>query len=105
MTEHDSGYKLLFSHPKMVEELLRGFVRESWIEDLDFGSLEQVNESFTSDDLQQRYGAPSSQRSTKTRSSCEFSTGGCYDCSADCCQGLQFPRTTISRRCPCWKRP
>jgi hypothetical protein len=56
MTEHDSGYKLLFSHPKMVEELLRGFVRESWIEDLDFGSLEQVNESFTSDDLQQRYG-------------------------------------------------
>jgi hypothetical protein len=56
MPEHDSGYKLLFSHPRMVEELLRGFVRESWIEDLDFATLEQVNESFTSDDLQQRYG-------------------------------------------------
>jgi hypothetical protein len=56
MPEHDSGYKLLFSHPKMVEELLKGFVRESWIDDLDFTTLERVNESFTSDDLQQRYG-------------------------------------------------
>jgi len=55
MPEHDGGYKLLFSHPKMVEELLKGFVRESWIDDLDFTTLERVNESFTSDDLQQRY--------------------------------------------------
>jgi len=23
---HDSAYKLLFSHPQMVEDLLRGFV-------------------------------------------------------------------------------
>ena len=55
MAEHDSGYKLLFSHSKMVEDLLRGFVREDWVEDLDFTTLERVNESFTSDGLEQRH--------------------------------------------------
>ena len=28
MAEHDGGYKLLFSHPEMVADLLRDFVRE-----------------------------------------------------------------------------
>ncbi|HZF14021.1 MAG TPA: Rpn family recombination-promoting nuclease/putative transposase [Thermoanaerobaculia bacterium] len=56
MADHDSGYKLLFSHPQMVEELLRGFVHESWVEDLDYGSLEPAETSFTSDDLRERYG-------------------------------------------------
>ncbi len=55
MAEHDSGYKLLFSHPKMVEELLRGFVHEPWIEDLDFETLERAGASFTSDDLRERH--------------------------------------------------
>ncbi len=31
MADHDSGYKLVFSHSKMVEDLFRGFVRESWV--------------------------------------------------------------------------
>jgi hypothetical protein len=39
----------------MVEELLRGFVREPWVEDLDFGTLERVGASFTSDDLRERH--------------------------------------------------
>jgi len=55
MPEHDGGYKLLFSHPSMVEGLLRGFVRQGWVEDLDFTTLERVNESFTSDGLEQRH--------------------------------------------------
>jgi predicted transposase YdaD len=55
MAEHDSGYKLLFSHPKMVEELLRGFIREGWVEDLDFGTLERVGDSYVSDDLRERH--------------------------------------------------
>jgi predicted transposase YdaD len=54
MTSHDTSYKLLFSHPKMVEDLLRGFVREAWVDDLDFGSLEKVSGSFVSDDLRDR---------------------------------------------------
>ena len=53
MAEHDSGYKLLFSHPRMVEELLRGFVHEPWVTDLDFDTLERTNASYTSDDLRE----------------------------------------------------
>jgi hypothetical protein len=55
MADHDSGYKLLFSHPQMVAELLRGFVRESWVETLDFETLERVGTSFISDDLRERH--------------------------------------------------
>ena len=55
MADHDSGYKLLFSHPQMVEELLRGFVRESWVSTLDFTTLERVGSSFVSDDLRERH--------------------------------------------------
>jgi putative YhgA-like transposase len=52
---HDPGYKSLFSHPTMVEELLRGFVRESWIDRLDFSTLETVGKSFVSEDLRERH--------------------------------------------------
>ncbi|MCK7580636.1 MAG: hypothetical protein MZV65_36695 [Chromatiales bacterium] len=31
--DHDTGYKLLFPHPDMVADLLRGFVREDWVTD------------------------------------------------------------------------
>src|SRR5882724_909782 len=55
MADHDSGYKLLFSHKRMVEELLRGFVRESWVSSLDFSSLQKVSNSFVSDDLRERH--------------------------------------------------
>ena len=55
MVNHDGGYKLLFSHPRMVEELLRGFVHEPWVAELDFETLEQVRASVVSDDLEQRH--------------------------------------------------
>jgi predicted transposase/invertase (TIGR01784 family) len=51
---HDSSYKLLFSHAEMVEDLLRGFVREAWVEQLDFTSLEKLNASYIGDDLRDR---------------------------------------------------
>ena len=54
MVKHDSAYKLLFSHSQMVEDLLRGFVKEEWVEKLDFSTLERVNGSCVSDDLRQR---------------------------------------------------
>ncbi|NIA05499.1 MAG: transposase [Proteobacteria bacterium] len=38
----------------MVEELLKGFVREEWVEKLDFATLEKVNGSYVTDDLQGR---------------------------------------------------
>ena len=52
---HDAGYKRLFSHPGLVEELLRGFLDGDWIDQLDFSSLEKVVNSFVSDDLRERH--------------------------------------------------
>ncbi|MCP4674373.1 MAG: transposase, partial [Deltaproteobacteria bacterium] len=34
MTDHDHSYKLLFSHPEMIRDLLIGFVREDWVKKL-----------------------------------------------------------------------
>ena len=51
---HDSSYKLLFSHPAMVEDLLTGFVHEDWVAELDFATLEKVPGSYVSDDLRPR---------------------------------------------------
>ena len=51
---HDGAYKLLFSHPLMVRELLEGFVQEDWVRRLDFATLERVNGHYVADRLQQR---------------------------------------------------
>src|SRR4051794_40761843 len=42
--DHDGSYRLLFSHPQMIGDLLRGFVHEDWIADLDFHSFEKCGE-------------------------------------------------------------
>jgi hypothetical protein len=52
--DHDHSYKLLFSHPEMVADLIRGFVREEWVEHLDFSSLEKVSGTYIADDLRER---------------------------------------------------
>ena len=41
MAAHDSSYRLLFSHPRMVADLLRGFVDEPWVHELDLSTLPQ----------------------------------------------------------------
>ncbi|HMN46790.1 MAG TPA: Rpn family recombination-promoting nuclease/putative transposase [Povalibacter sp.] len=51
---HDPSYKLLFSHPEMIADLLRGYVRQSWVEQLDFASLERVNGHYVTADLRER---------------------------------------------------
>ena len=56
---HDPGYKLLFAHARMVEDLLRGFVPEAWVSGLDFATLERVNTST----VRPRWGEPCDQRS------------------------------------------
>jgi predicted transposase/invertase (TIGR01784 family) len=53
-TQHDNSYKLLFSHPEMVRDLLTGFVKEAWVEQLDFSTLEKVSGSYVSDELRDR---------------------------------------------------
>jgi predicted transposase YdaD len=54
VAEHDSGYKLLFSHPEMVEDLIRGFVHEDWVRDLDFSTLEKVPGNYVAPNLMSR---------------------------------------------------
>jgi hypothetical protein len=46
MYDSDSLYHQLFSHPRMVEELLREFVPEPMAADLDFSGLQRVNTKF-----------------------------------------------------------
>ena len=52
----DASRKLLFSHPRMVEDLLGGFVARPWSDALDFATLENRPAAFVSDGLRQRYG-------------------------------------------------
>jgi len=54
VADHDHSYKLLFSHAEMVRDLLEGFVKEPWLRQLDYGSLEKVGSSYVSDDLRER---------------------------------------------------
>ena len=39
----DTGYKLLFSHPEMVRDLLLDYVPGAWIADADFSTLQHIN--------------------------------------------------------------
>ena len=54
MTEHDAGYKALFSDKQMVADLIDGFVREPWVKDLDLDTLEIVRGSFVSERFEKR---------------------------------------------------
>ena len=51
---HDGSYRRLFSHPQMVEALLRRYVAQPWVERLDFSTLEQVPGHYVSAEHQQR---------------------------------------------------
>ena len=54
---HDAAYKKLFSHPRMVRDLLDGFAARDWSDALDFDALKLQSASFVSRDLQeQRHG-------------------------------------------------
>ena len=53
---HDAAYKLLFSRPRMVRDLLDGFAARDWSSALDFESLAPLPASFVGRELQQRHG-------------------------------------------------
>ena len=52
----DAAYKELFSHPRMVEDLLRGIVAPEWSDALDFTTLEKLPAEYVSDNLRRRQG-------------------------------------------------
>jgi predicted transposase/invertase (TIGR01784 family) len=43
---HDKWYTRIFSDPKIVEELLRSFVHEKFVKELDFSTLKKLNTKF-----------------------------------------------------------
>jgi len=51
---HDRSYKLLFSHSRMVEELICSFVREEFVKDIDFSKLTRTFNSFVTEEFRER---------------------------------------------------
>ena len=52
----DPNYKRLFSFPRMVEDLLRGFLPGDWLDELDFSTLDKLSSEYVSDELLKRHG-------------------------------------------------
>ncbi len=52
--KHDTRYKKLFKNPILVEELLTSFVKEPFIKELDFSTLEKLDKSFVSDNFKNK---------------------------------------------------
>ena len=52
----DPNYKRLFSFPRMVEDLLRGFLPGDWLAELDFSTLRKLPTEYVSDELLKRHG-------------------------------------------------
>lgn len=53
-TPHDHSYKLLFSQQILVRDLLRGFVPQDWVGQLDYDTLEKVGTEYISNELLRR---------------------------------------------------
>ena len=53
---HDPAYKRIFSFPRMVKDLLRGFAGGDWIERANFSALRKVPAEYIGDDLRKRLG-------------------------------------------------
>ena len=52
--ENDASYKLLFSAPELVRDLVMGFIPDQWLHSLDYSTLEKVSGSYVTDDLRHR---------------------------------------------------
>ena len=52
--DNDASYKLLFSSPELVRDLVLGFIPDSWLHSLDYRTLEKMPGSYVTDDLRHR---------------------------------------------------
>ncbi|MGV8122698.1 MAG: Rpn family recombination-promoting nuclease/putative transposase [Candidatus Xenobiia bacterium LiM19] len=52
--EHDRGYRMLLSHPKVVEDLITSFVSGDFVKDIDFENIEPYARSFIAEDYRER---------------------------------------------------
>lgn len=54
--KHDRSYHRLFSEPELLEDLIRNFVDELWVSEVDFSRMERINTKFHSEALERRDG-------------------------------------------------
>lgn len=52
--DNDASYKLLFSSPELVRDLVLGFIPDDWLHSLDYRTLEKMPGSYVTDDLRHR---------------------------------------------------
>ena len=52
---YDRSGRLLFTHPRTIRDLLTGFVREPWVEDIDFDTLKKLPSDYISGMLSGEY--------------------------------------------------
>ena len=52
--EDDASYKLLFSAPELVRDLVMGFIPDEWLHGLDYATLEKMPGSYVTDDFRHR---------------------------------------------------
>ncbi len=53
--QYDRSHRLLFSHARTVRDLIRGFIREPWVAELDFSTLEKLPTDYISGQLAGEY--------------------------------------------------
>ncbi|MBF0125534.1 MAG: Rpn family recombination-promoting nuclease/putative transposase, partial [Magnetococcales bacterium] len=53
-TDHDGIYHQLYQHPLMLEDLVRQFVTEPWVADLDFSRMEPVKTKYQVPEMPKR---------------------------------------------------
>lgn len=51
--QYDHALKELFSHPEMIESLIKTFIKADWIKHLEFSTLEPMKGEFITHTLQQ----------------------------------------------------
>jgi len=51
---YDRSLKRIFSHPLMMESLIKGFVPQGWVKDLDFTKFTKINIKHVTADLRER---------------------------------------------------
>ena len=52
--EDDASYKLLFSAPELVRDLVMGFIPDEWLHGLDYNTLEKMPGSYVTEDFRHR---------------------------------------------------
>jgi predicted transposase/invertase (TIGR01784 family) len=54
MAQHDEYYKAIFTYPEIIAQLLQSFIKQDWVNEVDFSTLEKSNGHYVTDDNRKR---------------------------------------------------